>query len=277
MERTRFVFPFACVAIAFIASSALGGYTNSGSSEDFSFFPTPTAWNPGVNTARVGGFPSPGGATWSVMAAGVADSTADNHGPGGAGADFTTALAALYAGGVDEVTTIGLALDKWAAVSLFTNLGQVADGGAAFGATEAAGGHLGDIRVGAIFIDGAIGPNVLAHAYQPGTQAIFGAGGTVTGDAHFDNGNAWSDGGGAGTFDFHTVALHEFGHSLGLGHSLVVGSVMEAVYAGPRRTLGPDDIAGIQAIYGAAIVPEPVSIVYSFTGGLCLLAFSRRR
>jgi hypothetical protein len=210
------------------------------------------------------------------MAAGIADSAADDHGPGGPGADFTTALAALYAGGVDEVTTIGLALDKWAAVSGFTNLGMVADGGAAFGAAEAASGHLGDIRVGAIYIDGAVGANVLAHAYQPGTQAIFGLGGTVAGDMHFDNSNTWGDTpvAVAGVIDFYTVALHELGHALGLGHSAVVGSVMEPIYAGPRRTLHADDIAGIQAIYG---VPEPGSMLLAIVGFVGVAVWSHRR
>ena len=53
-----------------------------------------------------------------------------------------------------------------------------------------------------------------------------------------------------GAFDLTTVAIHEFGHALGLNHSPVVGSVMEAFYGGPRRVLHADDIAGITSIYG---------------------------
>ncbi len=134
-----------------------------------------TAWNPGAGTARFGGNPTPGGATWSVMAAGVADSAFDDHAPAGDGNTFTTSLTSLYAGGVDEITTIGMTLDLWAAVSGFTNLGQVDDSGGAFGAAGAAGG-VGDIRVGAIFIDGASGLNTLAHAFPPGTETVFGPG-----------------------------------------------------------------------------------------------------
>ena len=253
----------ACVAITGLASPALGSYTNYGGPEAFTTLST--AWNPGLGTARgAAGNPAPGGASWSVMAVGVADSAVDDHAPAGAGNTFTSALSALYAGGVDEVTTLGQTLDKWAAVSLFTNLGQVADGGAAtFGASNAASGHIGDIRVGAIFIDGAVGANTLAHAFNPCTNGLCGSGGSIGGDTHFDNGNAWSDGGAGGTIDFHTVALHEFGHAMGLGHSAVVGSVMEPIYTGPRRTLHADDIAGIQAIYG---VPEPSSLLLAMIG-----------
>ncbi len=65
------------------------------------------------------------------MGAGLIDASGDAH-----GGHMTTSLTALYAGGVDELTTIGLALDTWAAVSGFTNLGMVADGGGGFGAAD---------------------------------------------------------------------------------------------------------------------------------------------
>lgn len=50
-------------------------------------------------------------------------------------------------------------------------------------------------------------------------------------------------------FDVETVLLHENGHVAGLGHSDVVGAVMEAIYAGARRQLHQDDIDGITALY----------------------------
>lgn len=274
---------FTCLAAlavcVVLAPPATAGYINFGGSSlgDFTTLGT-VFWDPGANTDRIGGNPAPGGATWSIMGAGLADvSGFDPH----SGAS-TTDLSVLYTGGVDEMTTIGLTLDKWAAVSGFTNLGMVADGGAGIGGLEAASGHLGDIRVGAIYIDGAVGSNVLAHAWSPGIQATYGD--TLGGDMHFDDSNTWGDTPVAvgGVIDFHTVALHELGHSLGLGHSTVVGSVMEAFYGGPRRTLHADDIAGIVALYGAApvggAIPEPSTfVVWSLLSGFGLTLTWRRR
>ena len=52
--------------------------------------------------------------------------------------------------------------------------------------------------------------------------------------------------------DLLEIAIHELGHSLGLSHSDVEGSIMYAYYNGyrPDVQLHPDDIAGIQYIYG---------------------------
>jgi hypothetical protein len=60
--------------------------------------------------------------------------------------------------------------------------------------------------------------------------------------------------------DLQTVWLHEFGHGLGLGHSNVHGSVMEAVYDGPRRVLDPDDEAGITFLYPSSNVNLPPTV-----------------
>lgn len=49
-----------------------------------------------------------------------------------------------------------------------------------------------------------------------------------------------------------SVAVHEFGHSLGLLHSDVQGSIMWPFSMGyqPDLKLHPDDISAIQALYG---------------------------
>ncbi|XP_062983905.1 stromelysin-1-like [Elgaria multicarinata webbii] len=81
----------------------------------------------------------------------------------------------------------------------------------------------------------------LAHAYSP----AFG------GNAHFDEDESWTrDLQGTNLF---LVAAHEFGHSLGLGHSNVWGSLMFPVYQpwDPQNLrLHTDDIEGIQYLYG---------------------------
>ena len=224
-------------------------------------------WAPGVNTAQSmsGNLGTPGGATWSVMAAGLRIENWETH--GGA---LTTSLAALTSG--DETAMISAAINTWAAVCNFTNLGIVYDGGVEGGASQASGGHLGDIRFGAI--GGFDASNVLAHAFKPGTEQSGGAGGTILGDLHFNTATTFVDNPNASSsqFDFYTIALHEIGHSLGLDHSTVAGSVMQANYAGARRTLHADDIAGIQTIYGP--VPEPATMVLT---AAALLAGIRRK
>lgn len=104
-------------------------------------------------------------------------------------------------------------------------------------------GSNGDIQIG--FYQGDHGDgypfdgpyNVLAHAFYPSV-----------GDAHFDDAENWSENGSG--IDFGTVALHEFGHAIGLNHSPVTGTVMYASYSTIRRDLTDDDIWGAQAMYG---------------------------
>lgn len=59
-------------------------------------------------------------------------------------------------------------------------------------------------------------------------------------------------------YDFHRVALHEFGHVLGLDHPDQAGQTVVAImnsHISDLDTLAPDDIAGVQSLYG----PNPAA------------------
>lgn len=98
------------------------------------------------------------------------------------------------------------------------------------------------------------GPNgVLAHAFFPPPN-----GGALAGDTHFDEDETWTlstrpDA--TQPMDLVTVAAHEIGHALGLGHSTVTGALMFPFYTGSHRFLHADDMAGIQQIYGGCPPP----------------------
>ncbi len=247
-----------------IAFSAFLSFSTSA----HSFAVLDSAWNPGANTARHPTSSSTpataGGATWSIIGEGISSNpiASDTHGTA-----TTTSLDALNPGIVIP-ELINDAFNMWASVSGFTNLGQVADSGVDFGLSETGSASFGDIRIGAIYIDGA--GKELAHAYGPGSQTTF-SNGSVAGDIHLDDSEDWIN-----TIDLATVLLHEIGHAIGLGHSTVVGSVMFATYTAPNFRLSDDDIAGIQSIYGApSIVPIPAA-PFLFLTAIGLLGFFKR-
>ncbi|MDN5753786.1 MAG: matrilysin family metalloendoprotease [Nitrosospira sp.] len=98
--------------------------------------------------------------------------------------------------------------------------------------------------------DHNMGGGVLAHAdFPPGCSIIASR---LPLPLHFDDSeHVWTIGAAANAFDVETVALHEIGHLLGLGHSRVAGSVMFPSVNDNfiMRTLTADDIFGIRTLY----------------------------
>lgn len=171
--------------------------------------------------------------------------------PEGAVAEFTLrgcsyssrVLTYRFVNGTDDVAgdaeraAVRDAFATWAGVLCGVAFEERQSGPADFEIAWATGDH-GD---GSAF-DGV--GNTLAHAFYPPP-----CGGGHAGKLHFDDAETWSLTGSGGTFDVETVALHEVGHLLGLGHSSVAGSVMFPTYGGFKRSLTQDDVDGIRRLY----------------------------
>ncbi|WP_437729887.1 matrixin family metalloprotease [Sorangium sp. So ce1335] len=85
------------------------------------------------------------------------------------------------------------------------------------------------------------------------TMPVWGPDGVINdADMVFNNvGFCWNDTGEGGCTDVRSIATHEQGHFLGLGHTNVRGATMLGFYPGgtSARTLEDDDIEGVCALY----------------------------
>jgi hypothetical protein len=112
-------------------------------------------------------------------------------------------------------------------------------------APEPRSGYRPDILVGFFRWDHGDGHSfdgpggILAHAFAP-----------QDGRLHYDSDERWSVGAVKGAYDMQTIALHEIGHNLGLGHSSVPQAIMfPEFHSGFTKGLHPDDIEGIRVLY----------------------------
>nr|GEV15132.1 metalloendoproteinase 1-like [Tanacetum cinerariifolium] len=128
------------------------------------------------------------------------------------------------------------AFNTWAAASGYFTFYRVNDIAIADIKISFERGDHGD---GGAF-DGPYG--ILAHAFYP-----------PDGRMHYDAAETWSVGPGPvpDTIDLQTVALHEIGHLLGLGHSEDENAIMwSSIPSGSLKGLNADDILGVKALYG---------------------------
>jgi hypothetical protein len=151
-------------------------------------------------------------------------------------------------------TVFARAFARWSEATLlnFTETARESDADITIGFY---GGDHGD---GEGF-DGPLG--TLAHAFSP-----------TDGRFHLDAAETWVAGGDVSTassdaaVDLESVAVHEIGHLLGLGHSAVEGAIMYPTITSRTRKvdLASDDVVGIQSLYGSnpdfkGVTPAPAT------------------
>jgi hypothetical protein len=121
------------------------------------------------------------------------------------------------------------------------NFAVVPDNGAIIGSgsDEQGDPNMGDIRISGYSFGNN---NYLAVANMPPQVNNY----SIAGDVCFNTGQTWNIN---GNYDIYTLAVHEFGHALGLDHSTVFTADMYSTYTNTKQRLNSDDIAGIRNIY----------------------------
>jgi hypothetical protein len=109
------------------------------------------------------------------------------------------------------------------------------------------------------------GQNTVGWSDLPGSTlaaTCIPASGTVNEfDIEFDGKRPWTTSDTDIAIDLASVALHEFGHALGLDHTSVRPAVMFATYSrgSLKRALHADDVEGLVELYGLAASPVPTA------------------
>jgi hypothetical protein len=128
----------------------------------------------------------------------------------------------------------------------------------------------------------AFGTNDLAHAFYP----IDNGNGILAGDLHMnDEYFSWEIGNDLGTaaFDITLVAVHEIGHSIGLGHSdpKDSGYIMDPLIGSTETfsSLTTEDINAVCLLYlcSSTQIPEPSTLGLILLGLFGTIASTRRK
>lgn len=167
----------------------------------------------------------------------------DGPGRGRATIHFVFSQLTSKIGGEAQKAEIVRAMKEWERVagiqfSLSTNAAETKTVNILFAEGDHGDGNPFDGRSG-----------VLAHTFYPIPLNAE----PIAGDMHFDNAENWQIG---ADVDLYSVALHELGHALGLGHSDKPGAVMYPYYR--RATLlTVEDANAILQIYADPQAPTP--------------------
>jgi len=133
-------------------------------------------------------------------------------------------------------------------------LAAITSAGSSWSALNPAGFRMtyqGPSTVVGYHLDGAntIGWQDQGSSSTLATTYTWSSGGTIIeNDIVFNDAQPWSISG--ADYDVETVALHEMGHVVGLGHSGT--GIMQAYYGGIQRSIDADARAGFYALYGGA-------------------------
>lgn len=188
--------------------------------------------------------------------------------------------AGLASSGLDAAgaeAAIDAAMKSWASTYCFSSkIGVVkrADSGADADIFDGLLGYggFGDYRLADIVHAGWMPPAFFDEVSGPGsgetvlafsvTFIYIGANGrptdinkdgyldTASNEIYYNEGFSWLLNGSEG-MDLQTVALHELGHALGIGHiGAPLEAVMNPVYMGERRSLNPLDQAALCSVWG---------------------------
>jgi hypothetical protein len=228
---------------------------------------------------------TPGGViTWSFMPDGTMIDPSFTD-PNFSGTSDLTSVFDQIGGTSIATDLINSAFSKWSSVADISFV-QVSDDGSPFNGSGAVPSATGHIRIGAFAIDAGVG----AVGYAPPPNG----GTSLEGDILFNTNSFFQVAAGNEgdpidlypesngyyfTNDFEGLFLHELGHAIGLAHPpdgvQAVMSVDFDIYQYINRELDPDDIAGAQFLYGAAI-PESSSIVWLGPLAILTLVIVRR-